>query len=412
MIRHALTDGRRVPLVAFLLSNAISMIGNEFAIIALPWFVLQTTGSAAQTGLVAFSTTAPLVIAGIFASSLVDRFGFKRMSILADILSGVTMAAIPLLYATTGLAFWQLLLLVFVGALLDTPGNAARTSLTPDLAALADLPLERVNAAVQAIVYLSSLLGPPLAGLLIVVFSPTDVLWFNALSFAVSAALIARFVPAMNPNPAQTPFEMRGHLREVWQGLAYIGGNPLLRSIVSFVSVANFLTLPLFGVILPVYANHVFGSAVDLGLMLAGFGGGALVGSLIYGWIGSRFSRRVILVGGFLGATLPLAVLIVQPRSVLLTGVALAAFGFVRSPTNPLLVTIAQERIPAAMRGRVFGTLRAIAYLASPLGMAVAGLLLEYATLTLTLTLLTAGYFLVSLTLLINPALRQIERPL
>ena len=395
--------------MAFLTSNIISMIGNEFAIIALPWFVLQTTGSAAKTGLVAFSTTAPLVIAGIFGGSLVDRFGYKRMSIVADIMSGITMASIPLLYLTTGLAFWQLILLVFLGALLDTPGNAARTSLTPELARLARFSLDRVNAAVQAITYLSSLLGPPIAGLLIAILSPTDVLWLNAFSFAVSATLFVRFIPADHSKRLLTRFSVSHHLQDVREGLSYIFSNSLLRSIIIFVSVANFLTLPLFGVVLPVYAQRVFGSAVDFGLVLASFGGGSLLGVSLYGWIGNRIPRRTVLIGGFLSAALPLSILTLQPESVLLTSAALALFGLVRGPTNPLLITIIQERIPENVRGRTFSTMRAISYIASPIGMAVAGLLLEFTTLRLTLSLLTVAYFFVTLSLFINPALKNLN---
>src|SRR3954451_21347009 len=119
----------RVPLFALLLANAISMIGNNFSAVAIPWFVLETTGSPARTGVVAFATVLPTVMTAIFGGAFVDRFGNKRVSVVADAISGGTVALIPLLDHTIGLAFWQLVLLVFLGALLDAPGNTARMSI-------------------------------------------------------------------------------------------------------------------------------------------------------------------------------------------------------------------------------------------------------------------------------------------
>src|SRR5918998_896744 len=169
---------RGAPLAALLAANAVSMVGNVLAMIAVPWFVLQTTGSAAKTGLAAFFTALPAIIAAFFGGTLVDRTGSKRMSIISDVLSGVTVALIPLLYQLLGarFAFWQLLVLVFLGALLDAPGGTARLSLLPDVTKLAGMRLERVNAAAQAIQRGSNLLGAPLAGFLIALIGSDDVL--------------------------------------------------------------------------------------------------------------------------------------------------------------------------------------------------------------------------------------------
>src|SRR5512140_354871 len=124
----------RLPLYALFAATVISVSGNVMAFIAIPWFVLQTTHSASQTGLTAAVTALPAIIAAFFGGVLVDRIGYKRTSILADLASGFAIALIPLLYAVTGLAFWQLLVLVFIGNLLDAPGQTARAALTPDLA--------------------------------------------------------------------------------------------------------------------------------------------------------------------------------------------------------------------------------------------------------------------------------------
>ncbi len=121
------------PLYALLTANVISQIGNTMAMLAIPWFVLTTTGSASSTAVTVAVGTLPVVISGIFGGAFVDRLGYKLSSVISDLASGLTVLLIPLLHQTVGIAFWQLLVLVFLGALLDAPGNSARRSLYPEL---------------------------------------------------------------------------------------------------------------------------------------------------------------------------------------------------------------------------------------------------------------------------------------
>ena len=186
---------QRLPLFTMLGATRLSMVGNIITFLAVPWFVLQTTGSATQTGLTGGVVVLGMVLGGFFGGPLVDRLGFRRASIVADLASGVTVTLIPLLYLTVGLAFWQFLVLVLLGTCLDTPGMTARQSLIPDLAGRAGMPVERANSALQAIESSSDLLGPPLAGILIAILGPSNVLFLDAATFVLSAAMIAGAVP-------------------------------------------------------------------------------------------------------------------------------------------------------------------------------------------------------------------------
>ncbi len=153
------------------------MVGNSLTFVAVPWFVVHTTGSAAKTGLSGGAIALALVLAGFFGGPMVDRLGFRRTSIAADVMSGVTVAMIPLLYDTVGLAFWQLLALVFLGSFFDAPGSSARLNLISDLARKTGMPRERANSAFQAMERSSLLVGPPLAGALRAAFGASNVLW-------------------------------------------------------------------------------------------------------------------------------------------------------------------------------------------------------------------------------------------
>ncbi|HYN89829.1 MAG TPA: MFS transporter, partial [Ardenticatenaceae bacterium] len=219
----------RLPILALFTANAISMTGNQLAMLAIPWFVLATTGSAVKTGLTAFFSILPVVLSAFFGGALVDRIGYKRTSIIADLASGIAVALIPLLYAAQLLEFWMLLAIVFLGALLDAPGTTAREALVPDLAQAAHMPLERASSLLQIVERGSRLLGAPLAGILVGTLGAQNVLWLDTATFGVSALLVAVAVPTLRVAPQEQPGSYPAQLRE---GLLFIRGDRLMLALV------------------------------------------------------------------------------------------------------------------------------------------------------------------------------------
>jgi MFS family permease len=407
---HSSGPKRRIPLLAVLGANAVSETGNVLAFVAIPWFVLQTTGSAARTGMTGAAFLLAAVVAGVVVGPVVDRMGFKRTSIAADLAGAVTVALIPLLYHTIGISFWQLLALVFLGGFLDAPGHTARQSLVPDLAGRAGMGIERANAAFQGIQHASFLLGPPLAGLLIALLSPGNVLWIDAATFVVSAALVAALVSPVAPRSGAEPRRAGGYLADLAEGLAFIRRDRLVFWMFGIGMVANFLVLPLFAVVLPVYADQAYGSAVDLGLMLGGFGGGALTGTAFYGTFGHLLPRRATLVAAILLLGLPFWVLVVTPSLGVTMG-ALFVAGFALGPPNPLTYSVLQERTPQRMLGRVLGAGVSLSMVAVPVGMVLCGYALEVLGLRLTLGGISALYLTVGLISFLTPALTELNKP-
>jgi len=399
---------KRFPLFALLGANAVSLVGSMLTMVALPWFVLQTTGSPTKTGLTGFFVALPNFVAGIFGGTLVDRLGFKRSSVVADLVSGLGIAAVPLLYDTVGLAFWQLLALVFVGSLLEIPGLTARRSLLPELAALARQPLERVNAAYEGNQYLSQLAGPPIAGILIGVLGASNVLWLDAASFAISAAVVAVAIPA----PGVRAVRARGarYLDELLAGLRFLRRDSLLLTLALSLAITNFLSAPFFAVLLPVYAKGIYGHATALGLLIAAGGVGSVLGAVVFGTIGHRLPRRATWILGFVLVPLEYWVLAAEP-ALPVAMVGMAVVGLVAGPINPLLVTIRHERIPTELRGRVFSTFSAITAVASPLGMVLGGILVAQLGLRPSIILLGACAQLVGLGMLLVPAFHAMDRP-
>ena len=380
------------------------MTGNVVALVAIPWFVLQTTGSAALTGVAAFCNFLPPVLAGMFGGTLVDRLGHKTTSIVADIASGVTIALIPLLHSTVGLEFWQLIALVFLGALMDAPGTTARGALIPEVAAEARWSLEAASGANQVAERGSRLLGSPFAGILIAVLGPTNVLWADAATFGLSALIVAAAVPGRPGIRSEG-----NYISQMGDAFAFLRSKRLLKAIVCTVTITNFLDA--IGMIaLPVFVNQLFGDPVGLGLLLGASGGGAVAGALLFARWGRRVPRRTVFAIGFVGVVIWYPILaLYPPLAVAVAAMAMAGLG--AGPLNPIIDTVLYERVPTDMRGRVFGLVTAVAWIALPLGLLLGGLVLQAIGVRATLLVTGGLYLATTLTLFFNPAIKEMDEP-
>lgn len=398
---------RRRPLYALYAADAISLSGNAVAQLAIPWFVLTTTGSAALTGLVVFFNFLPIVLAAFFGGVVVDRLGFRAASIVADLASAGAVAAIPLLYTTVGIELWQLMALVFLGALLDAPGATARQALFPDVAELAGVRMERASGIRGAIQRGSLLVGAPVGGVLVASFGATTALWLDATSFLVSAALVGFFVP--RPGVVGEGRALGGRFfSELAESLRFVWQHRLVRAVVLTVLVTNLLDAPL-PVAITVFAEEEYGNAADLGLMWGVFGGAALVGALAYSATGHRLPRRSTFVTCY--ATIPLVYLTLATTPSLSVALgALAVVGLAAGPINPLLFTVQTEIVPAQMRGRVFGATRACAWAAIPLGVLLGSFVIGALGVATTFLIIGICYAAVVVYGFFNPAFHEMDR--
>lgn len=353
--------------------------------LAVPWFVLITTGSAARTGLAAAATSAALIVAGVLGGTLVDRLGFKRASIISDFASGVTVALIPTLYFLDLLSFWLLLVLVFLGAVLDGPGASARRAMIPSLVKRAGSTLERANSAMQfAQLTTGDLLAPLAAGILIGLIGAASVLYVNTATFVLSLLIIAIAVPGAVRAADRQQDESAGgssYFSELKEGFQFVLADPFLRRVIPISIVVNFLFSPMFFVVLPVLASDVFDSARAFGIMAAGFGAGAGVGTVLYGAFGHRIRRFTVYWFALAGAAAGLWML--TASTALWMAVASTVFiGLVIGPVNAVGMVIMQARVPERMMGRVLGLLFAGSGLATPAGLIVGGVVVQTFGLT------------------------------
>jgi predicted MFS family arabinose efflux permease len=305
------------------------------------------------------------------------------------------------------LEFWQLMVLVFLGALLDTPGSTARSALLPELAEQAGMTIERVTSLTHVIERGARFIGAPLAGLLIGVMGTENVLWLDAASFFVSAAITWMII--VPPKPVKQEAGSGKYFDELKDGLRFIARDKLVLSIVFMIMLTNFLDSVFSGVVRPVYVKEVFGEALNLGLLIAANGGGAVIGGLIFAAIGHRLPRHAVFVAAFVLTGFQFWVYLLHPPiHILVASVFVTSIG--AGPLNPIIGAVEFERIPSNMRGRVFGAIRAGAWIAMPLGMLLGGVLTETFGTTLMLIVLGITYFFTTISMAFIPAMKEMNR--
>jgi len=409
----------RTALTALLAAHAVSQTGNVVTAFAVPFYVLGSGGSGVEVGVAAAFATAPVIIGGPLGGVVVDRVGHRRAAVVAYLVSGATVLALPVLALTVGLPFWALLALVFVGGLLDTPGQTARRVMLPRLSTAAGVRLEQSVGFLDGSERLAKLVGASVAGLLVATVGPVATLFVDAGSFAVSAALTRALVPR-DPASGRSPRAEGGTVgaepaRASWwsdlrEGARFVVRDPLMRLLVGLVLVTNLLDSARSATLLPLYAADRLGGAADLGLLVAVMGGCALVGSVGFGFVAHRMPRRVTfaicftLAGGPSSAAFALG----APLPWLVAATALS--GLAAGAINPILGAVQLERVPEHMRARVFGLVTAGAWAGIPLGAVLGGVSADLVGLAACFGAVAVVYVAVTLTPLSGGAWRLMER--
>lgn len=400
----------RLPLYALYASSFISATGDVMAAVAIPWFVLQTTGSAKLMGVAAFFGVAPIVLAMIFGGTLVDRIGYKKASVWADFSSGITMMMIPILHLTIGIEFWQLVMLIFIGNLLDAPGRSARQAMLPELAETGGVSLDEATATANVFSRATSMIGAPIAGILIGLISAPMVLMIDAITFLISAIAVQLFISHhLFDSQAEAQSETaNSYWEDFHEGFAFLWNDKLLLTIMIVVMITNMIDQAISGITMPYYVSEIYGNAWSLGVIMGAFGAAAVTGTLLYGKFGERFSRRWIFIVSYMIVAMRSLFMTVYPP---LAGMILIAIvtGLAAGSINPIIGVISYERIPTRMRARVFGLTSAGVLIAIPISALLAGFFLEWFGLRTVLIIYGITYVLATSSLIFNPNAHELE---
>ncbi|MFB7312011.1 MFS transporter [Streptomyces sp. NPDC056192] len=356
---------------------AVSLTGTRVSAVALPWFVLVTTGSAAQTGLVAFCEMTPYVAVKAFTGPLVDRIGPRAISWTTDLASATAAAAVPVLHALHLLSFPCLLILVALIGAARGPGDLAKEVMVPEAAERGRVPLERATGLTGVTERLASTIGPAAGGSLVALLGPLTGLVVNAGCFALGSVIIGLALPRGMGHAAQEiPSQAGtgpGYWRRFGEGFTFLRSQPLLLTVIVMVAITNLLDAAFAAVLMPVWARESGNGPTAIGLTGSVLGATAVGGSLIAAMAAHRLRRRVVFFTGFLLAGAPRFLILASHAPMGVVVAVFAASGFGAGFLNPVLGAILFERVPRRMLGRVSALGDSLAWAGIPLGGLIAG---------------------------------------
>jgi MFS family permease len=362
---------RHRGLLGLLARDVVSMTGSQMTWLALPWFVLTTTGSPARMGVVLAVESASLAVFGFLSGNVVARLGPRRTMLIADAVRAPLIALVPILHALDALSFPLLLALVVAVTAVAVPSFASKTSILPELVGEDERVLTEANALVQGAMRITLITGPPLAGVLIAVIGATNVLFIDAATFVVAFALVALFVPAV------ARVEQDEESRSLAAGLRFLARDRLLRPWTIAVVIGDVGWLVLFAA-MPVLVLARFGEEPELlGWIWGGWGLGAVLGSVIAFRFAGRFDRLLLASLGEMAMIAPLWLLLADVPAFALVA-AMTASGLANGLVNAPVHTIFLLRTPRALRTKVWSVIIVLTSVVGPAALGAAGPALEW----------------------------------
>lgn len=365
------------PVVGLISAQSMAYMGTRLAMIALPWFVLETTGSPAHMGLVTAVEMGFYGLARLLGGPLMDRIGQRVVGVWANSLAAATLVCVPLLHGVGLLSFPILLILVALVGLTTGPAEAAKASLTPFVAEASGTHVERVAGLTGTVDRLSMTVGPVAAGAIVAALGVVPAFYLNAVLMLGASVTLALFVPRTRPGVDDVEDAEAGesYLARLHTGWKAAWGDIPLRVVVLTIMVTNLIDITVLSVILPIWV-HSQGLGPDtVGLVAGALGVTSLLGSLVAAWIGHRLPRIATFVVTFVLSGPPriLVLALDVPLWVVLVVWGLSGFG--GGLINPILSAIIFERLPRAVVGRGMAMVGALSRLGVPLGAPVLGAL-------------------------------------
>jgi H+ antiporter protein len=401
----------RGPLYLILFAALMAGAGNGISLVAFPWLVLQRNGSALDASVVAMAGTLPLLAATLIAGAAVDYLGRRRVSMISDALSALSVAAVPVLALTFGVQAINvavLAALAALGAFFDPAGMTARETMLPEAAARAGWTLDRSNSVYEAIFNLAYIVGPGIGGLLIATLGGINTMWVTAAAFGLSimAVSVLRLEGSGRPDRDALP---DGVWAGIVEGLRFVWGVPVLRTLAIVDLAATGLYMPMESVLFPKYFTDRDEPA-QLGWVLMALSIGGLIGALGYAVLSRYASRRAVMLVAVLTLGVAMTVIAFLPPLPLIL-LLCAVVGLVYGPIAPIYNYVMQTRAPQHLRGRVVGVMGSLAYAAGPLGLIVAGPLADAAGLHVTFLALSVPMLVLGVVAVFLPALHELDRP-
>ena len=395
--------------------GAISMLGDQFTLVALPWLVLTLTGDTLILGLVLAAMSVPRAVFILFGGAVTDRYEPKRVLMLTKYANLILIGTLAALVLSGQLALWMLFGLGFAIGLASAFSIPSGSAIMPQM--IAPAQLQAANGILMALRQITLLLGPLLAGLLIQLFgdrvgaSDTRGIGLaflvDAASFGISAWTLTKVTVLSEP-----PRSDDAMLAAVLAGLRHFWNDHSLRTLcLYFCATAFFIGGPA-QVALPVLAATRLGDgAAGYGGLMAAHGAGTLIGMIVSGlrptWRAGTLGLTILLVDALAGALL----MPIGRVDALWQGAALLLpLGLLAGFMQVTVFTWMQRRVPPALLGRAMSLFMFIFLGVAPLSAGITGWLMRGLTLGQVFAGSGAILLLIVLLALASPRVRAIGR--
>ena len=352
------------------LGSAVSLFGDQFYLVALPWLVLQLTGSSLALGAILMMAAVPRAALMLAGGALTDRFSPRRVLMATATARTLLVGAVAVLVWLKIIHLWHLYALSLLFGVADAFSFPAGSALMPTLVAPQQLPA--ANSVFASTAHLSGMLGPAPAGIVVKAWGIAQAFFLDALSFLFVIAALWRI-----PEPARLPASAAAARRpsmmhSIREGLRYVMNDPTLRSLVLLIAALNFCVSGPVSVGLATMAKFRFASATAFGTLLSCFSGGALSGMLLAGLVKRPPRRGVLLVAISFLMGLGLVTIGLSYRLVPIA-LTLALMGVGAGFVNVQIVSWMQARAERQVLGRVMSVVMFSAVGLLPISLLAAG---------------------------------------
>jgi MFS family permease len=401
--------------------SSVSMVGDQFTLVALPWLVLQLTGSPVQLGLVLAVMALPRAAFMLIGGAVVDRLSPRRVLLTARGANAVLTGVLAALVLAGSIQMWTVYALAFGIGLCTAFAYPAGGSVLPQL--VAPTQLHAANSTLMGMRQVSMLIGPALAGLLVTAGSAkAGVAGASAgahgtgLAFAVDAVSFLFSVASLLAIRIPSERDLRaasadGMFAQVIEGIRALWRDTQLRSFIAYMAFVSVLVMGPLQVGLPLFAKSRFSEgAAAFGWLMTANGAGMLLGSVVSIWVTRLVRGRLGILMPSLDAAAGLALAALSAVHSVLAGAALLVLtGLFAGTVQIAIVTWLQRRVPQAMMGRAMSIVFFTFFGLAPLAAALAGGLLK--VISLSQLFVGAGLALTTLALLCltRPSLRAIQ---
>lgn len=358
--------------------ESVSVLGDQFHFVALAWLTLQLTGSGLALGSVLMVAAIPRLIFLLLGGALSDRWSPRSLMLYSNVLRAVLVGILAFLVLTGRAELWQLYIMGAIFGVIDALFYPAVSAIVPMLVDEETLP--PANALLQGSQQFAGLIGPAAAGVVVALVQTGPAFVLDAVSFAVAAIALVFVVggrrvskPASSDGGEKPP----SILATIRAGLGYAWSDPAVRSLVLLTAAFNLAFTGPLSVGLPFMAEHTLGGgSATFGILLSGFGAGALLGAVTAGSIRRvpRLGTTVLLIA--IGLGVGLGLLGAAPNVIVAFGL-LAAMGIGAGFINVHVISWLQGRTPEMMRGRVMSLVMIGSHGLAPVSYALAGLIVD-----------------------------------